>query len=217
MKKQMLLITLISTVFYASCSNNTTTTKSKHESKIEEASSNVKNEEQSKKTNDKEVSKVANLLSDQEVLKQAEASLKVLPEFEGKKIMIFQNIHFYENGRIKVSIQNPDKAENIDEYNFENGNWQKPVPVQITEEGDMNKNVFPLDNIKFETVADIYAQLKCKIDELKIEDAKLPNHLYYVLNVRTQKGQWYSSIQGSREKYNGYFNDDGSLIKFDKN
>lgn len=159
-------------------------------------------------------STVTNLLQDKSTLQKAEQLLKDLPKFKGKDIKVFQNIHFYEDGRVMVDLQDPDKPENIDNYIFKDGKWGEPQPVQISGDGDISSNVFSLNQIKFETVADIHKQLEEKAKA--IEGAKITSHIYYVLNVSNQTGRWYTGVDGTRESYSGYFNADGSLQEFKK-
>lgn len=157
---------------------------------------------------------VENLLKDKSTLQKAEQLLKDLPKFKGKDIKVFQNIHFYEDGRVVADLQDPDKPENIDNYTFQDGKWGEPRPVQISGGGDMASNVFALSQIKFETVADIYRQLEEKAKE--VEGAEIDNHIYYNLNVMHQTGKWYTGVKGVREAFSGYFNADGSLQEFKK-
>lgn len=156
-----------------------------------------------------------NLIADAPALKKAEDELKNLPKFKGKDIKIFQNVHFYEDGRIILALQDPEKPDNIDEYTFDDGKWFEPQAVQISGDGKTEDNVFPLSDIKFETVANIYKQIEEKAKS--IEGGKAQGHIYYNLNVMNQTGQWYTNIDGTREKYSGYFNADGSLKEFSKN
>ena len=98
-----------------------------------------------------------NFLADATALQAAEDALKALPQFGGKPLNIFQNIHFYggKRPRITVEIQDPNKPENIDHYEFEDGKWSEPQPVRISGNGNMKDNVFPLDEIKFADIAKI--------------------------------------------------------------
>ena len=208
MKKQLLTIAVLSTMLFAACGegnkkveNNTQTT--------EEAGKNGAASDKS------DTEQEGNFLTNRDALKKAEAALKDMPKFKGKDVKVFQNIHFYEDGRVQLALQDPDKPENIDDYLFQGGKWQEPQAVQISGDGDMSANVFPLSTLKFETVADIYKQLEEQSKE--VEGAKIDGHIYYNLNVMLQKGQWMTGVQGTRGQYSGYFNADGSLKEFKKN
>lgn len=208
MKKQLLTIAVLSTMLFAACGesnkkaeNNTQTT--------EEAGKNGAASDKG------DAEQEGNFLTNRDALKKAEAALKDMPKFKGKDVKVFQNIHFYEDGRVQLALQDPDKPENIDDYLFQGGKWQEPQAVQISGDGDMSANVFPLSTLKFETVADIYKQLEEQSKE--VEGAKIDGHIYYNLNVMLQKGQWMTGVQGTRGQYSGYFNADGSLKEFKKN
>lgn len=45
--------------------------------------------------------------ADANTLQQAEDALKALPQFAGKELNVFQNVHFYNDGRIIIEIQDP--------------------------------------------------------------------------------------------------------------
>ena len=148
-------------------------------------------------------------------MNKAEKELKELPKFKGKEIKVFQQVYFYGDGRIKLAIQDPSKPENVDDYLFQNGKWQEPQPVQISGGGSMDDNVFPLKDIKFETVANINKQVEAKSKD--IEGAQPLGALYYAMNPATGELRWMASVQGTRGNYTGMFNADGSLKSFDQN
>ncbi|MET3732967.1 hypothetical protein [Moheibacter stercoris] len=50
---------------------------------------------------------VGSILNNADALKKAEESLKNLPNLKDKNIRVFQDIHFYGDGRIMVDILNP--------------------------------------------------------------------------------------------------------------
>lgn len=156
----------------------------------------------------------SNLLADTKLLQDAENSLKNLPQFKGKEIKIFQKVYFYEDGRIILSIQDPSKPENIDEYKFQNGKWQEPIPMQISGDGDMDSNIFSLNTIKFETVANINKQTQDKTKD--IEGAEPLSSIFYAMNPATGEYRWLTSIQATRGSYTGIYNADGTLKSFEK-
>ena len=155
-----------------------------------------------------------NLYTDVKTLNKAEEELKNLPKFKGKEIKVFQKIYFYDDGRIVADLQDPSNPENIDSYTYQNGKWQEPQAVQISGGGDMGANVFSLNEIKFETVNNIYKQLQEKAKD--IEGAEINGGIYYNLNVVNGQKTWYTGIEGTRGSYSGYFNADGSLKEFKK-
>ncbi|MFD2555914.1 hypothetical protein [Sphingobacterium tabacisoli] len=206
MKKQLLTIAVLSAMLFAACGENNKKTENNTQTTEETGKSGAASGD---------AEQAGNFLTNRDALKKAEAELKDMPKFKGKDVKVFQNIHFYEDGRIQLAVQDPEKPENIDDYLFQGGKWQEPQAVQISGDGDMSANVFALSTLKFETVADIYKQLEAQSKE--VEGAKIDGHIYYNLNVMHQKGQWMTGVQGTRGQYSGYFNADGSLIEFKKN
>jgi hypothetical protein len=159
-----------------------------------------------------------NFLADAAALQAAEDALKALPQFGGKPVNIFQNIHFYggERPRIVAEIQDPNNPDNIDHYEFEDGKWSEPQPVRISGGGNMKDNVFPLAEIKFADIAKITQVFNEKAKEVNAEGAEL-DHVYYSLFVPTGKTKWYTSnLSTDRAEYEFEFNKDGSLKSFKK-
>lgn len=166
----------------------------------------------------KSVASSGNFLADAAALQAAEDALKALPQFGGKPLNIFQNIHFYggERPRITVEIQDPSKPDNIDHYEFEDGKWSEPQAVRISGDGNMKDNVFPLDEIKFADIAKIAQAYGEKAKEVEAKEAEL-DHVYYALFVPTGKRQWYTSnLETDRAEYEFEFNKDGTLKSFKK-
>lgn len=208
MKKNLFAILAISALVFTSCKDD----KKATETNTENVEAKSDNETES---NSGEATSTSNLLADVTLLNKAEKELKELPKFKGKEIKVFQQVYFYGDGRIKLAIQDPTKPENIDDYLFQNGKWQEPQPVQISGGGSMDDNVFPLNDIKFETVANINKQVEAKSKD--IEGAQPLGALYYAMNPATGELRWMASVQGTRGNYTGMFNADGSLKSFDQN
>lgn len=208
MKKSIFTLALGSALLFTSCGDKKENSTIDPTSKTEQASN--ENEDNKSEENDAE----GNLLTDVKTLQKAEADLKNLPKFKGKEIQIFQKIYFYGDGRIVVSLQDPSKPENIDAYTFKNGKWEEPEAVKITGDGDMNANLIPLSEIKFETAAKIYKQLEEKAKT--IEGAEVSDAMYYILNMARKDKLWMTSIEGTRDSYSGYFLADGTLKEFSK-
>lgn len=159
--------------------------------------------------------KTTDLFTDKSELQKAQKELQNLPEFKGKDVRVFQGFSVYADGRILIDMQNPDKPDNIDSYTYQNGKWSEPQPVQISGDGDMESNTFPLKDVEFETLAQVYKATEDKAAE--IEGGKVNSVVYFDLQVHNQEKKWRTSIKGTREKWTGYFNPDGSLQKFEKN
>ena len=210
MKKNLFAILAISALVFTSCKDDKKASETNTEN-VEAKSDN----ETTENVNSGEATTSGNLLNDVALLNKAEKELKELPKFKGKEIKVFQQVYFYGDGRIKLAIQDPAKPENVDDYLFQNGKWQEPQPVQISGGGSMDDNVFPLKDIKFETVANINKQVEAKSKD--IEGAQPLGALYYAMNPATGELRWMASVQGTRGNYTGMFNADGSLKSFDKN
>ena len=159
-----------------------------------------------------------NFLADAAALQAAEDALKALPQFGGKPVNIFQNIHFYggKRPRIIAEIQDPNHPDNIDHYEFEDGKWSEPQPVRISGGGNMKDNVFPLDEIKFADIAKIAQAYGEKAKEVEAKETDLP-HVYYSLSVPTGKKRWITGfLKTDRAEYAFEFNNDGTLKSFKK-
>ncbi|MGV0980367.1 hypothetical protein [Empedobacter falsenii] len=208
MKKNLFAILAISALVFTSCKDDKKSTETNNEN-VEAKSENES------ENNSGEAISTSNLLADVTLLNKAEKELKELPKFKGKEIKVFQQVYFYGDGRIKLAIQDPTKPENIDDYLFQNGKWQEPQPVQISGGGSMDDNVFPLNDIKFETVANINKQVEAKSKD--IEGAQPLGALYYAMNPATGELRWMANVQGTRGNYTGMFNSDGSLKSFNQN
>lgn len=192
---------LVTTAFLlASCGGNSSVADkvASAASAVEEASSN-------------------GFLSNKEKLAKAEAELRDMPKFKGKKVNVFQDVHFYGDGRIMIELQDPDKPANIDHYEYKDGKWGEPQPVQISGEGEMSANMTPLDDVKFEVVSTVYANWNEKAKTVEGATDKPLDHIYFTLWVPNQQRYWNSSsVEGTREKYNIEFNLDGSVKEFKK-
>lgn len=202
MKK--LFLVLSSAALFAACGSSDTDSKTTTDgSKVE--TTEPKEEPQ----------KSDNFLTDAAALQKAEDELKALPKFNGKEVHVFQNVHFYNDGRIMIELQDPDKPANIDHYEYANGKWGEPQPVQISGDGNMKDNTTPLNDIKFATVATVAKNWNEKA--AAIEGVEPLSMVYFFLNVMRGDRYWNANtINGTREKYNITFNMDGSVKEFEK-
>ncbi len=161
----------------------------------------------------------AQKLTDAEYLQKAEDALRELPKFKGKSIMIFQEATFYKDGRISICLQDPSSPNNVDQYQYANGSWEDPQPVQLSGDGEMKDNLIPLDKFKFVTVAKIANTWMEKAKSLPDFD-ETKNPLTMVgLGLNTVSGEPRTivpDIETARSKYDVDFNLDGSLKSFEK-
>jgi len=151
-------------------------------------------------------------LQDTVALRQAEKALNSLPQFAGKKIRLYRDIHFYQDGRISLKLQNPENPEYVDEYRYKDKVWDKPTPVQISTRENTATKRMDLDKISFETVATIVHHYNEKAEG--IEGAGPLTHVYGII---WDSGQlmWYPrNINGSRKRYGIEFTLDGRVKRF---
>ncbi|MGO4291113.1 hypothetical protein [Chitinophaga sp. RAB17] len=144
-------------------------------------------------------------------LTAAEQALRHLPAFAGKDIYLYEGIHFYDDGRIGTKVQHPQNPAYIDEYEFVNGHWKAPEPVQLSVHDDIQKRLIKLDDISFGSVATVYRNYQLKADS--VTGTKSLTHIYAIFD---NKGfSWYpQSLDGSRERYFISFTKDGNLQRF---
>ena len=156
-------------------------------------------------------SKSVDLLTDIQGLEKAEESLRKLPQYAGKEIFIYSTLYFYNDGLINVMLQHPTNPKYVDIYNYKEGQWSEPKPLQLSVRDEVQKRLVSLNKIKFVNVAKVTATYNEKAKE--IEGAKPLTSAY--VSIWDNKMRWYpSSINGSRERYSIQFNDDGSLKAF---
>lgn len=156
-----------------------------------------------------------NILKDEGSLVKIMDDFKNLSNLKGKDIMVFQSLSIFtgETGnRVMINILKPGTKEDVDAYEYKNGSWSGPKPVQITGRGKMDSNLFPLRDIDFSKVPAMY---KIMETELKgFEGAKIDDFLTFQL--------WSGKVTGlfgatsTRAKFNAEFALDGKLIKFSK-
>lgn len=212
MKRNMLVLGFSAlTIFATSCGGDAQAPENKKEETTENKADN--SDINSKKPTEQKT----NLLADLPTLEKAETSLKEIPKFKGKEVNIFQDITFNGEGYIIAKVQDPENPNNIDQYEFRNGVWGEPQPIQISGSGNMSENVFPLKNVKFATVNTIYNTWKEKAATLEGVTKDL-NYISYRLNVIRQKQYWSSgTLETAREKYDFEWNLDGTVKSFKKN
>lgn len=147
-------------------------------------------------------------LRDTVALEKAEQALRNLPQFNGKQIRLYNDVHFYDDGRVMLNLQHPENPEYIDAYTYDDGLWGEPKPVQISVRTDLKSKLFELDKMKFKTVATIVKNFNEKA--ASIEGAKAASHVYGI--VWDGQFMWYPrTIDGSRQRYAIDFNLDGSV------
>ena len=118
---------------------------------------------------------------------------------------------------IQLSIQNPSKPEDIDEYNYANGSWGEPAPIQLSGGGDLKDNLMPLSEIDFATCAKVSEIWKEKAKEVEGVEQEYPHIMLFVLSVQTQERSWSpNSIEGTRAEWLLECKPDGTIKKLEK-
>jgi len=143
-------------------------------------------------------------------LAQAEEKLRQLPQYHNREIVIYESVHFYEDGSIKLALQHPENPKYVDEYSYKDGIWSTPKPVQAR---NIERRTFPLSKINF---ADAQKVMQIYNDKAaQVEGAKPTTTAY--ISIWDDGMRWFpSSINGSRERYDLQFNNDGTLKSFRK-
>lgn len=155
--------------------------------------------------------KSVDLLTDTATLEKAEEALRKLPQYAGKEIFIYSTLYFYNDGLINVMLQHPENPKYVDIYDYKDGKWSEPKPLQLSVRDNVQKRLVPLNTIKFANVAKVAAIYNKKAEG--VEGAKPLTSAY--VSIWDNKMRWYpSNINGSRERYSIEFNDDGTLKSF---
>lgn len=205
MKKYIYLsiLSFISLGFY-SCKefknsiNDTLTEKATAaESENVTATSSIENKEN-------EILFVSNLLE----LKKAEKALRNRTEFKGKDIFIYRTIHFYDDGRINVKLQNPDNPLFIDEYQYRDGKWNEPTPVRLSKNDEIQPYLFNLNRVPFRNVVNVYNTL---IEKRKEIGSKSTDYTIYIAYYKDRVNWHPSTLMNDRYEYEIEFNEDGTL------
>jgi hypothetical protein len=151
------------------------------------------------------------LLTDTSQLARAEKALKNLPQYANKVIYIYSTVYFYADGNIMAMLQNPTNPAYIDSYNYKDGVWSKPQPVQLSIKDDIRSKLIPLNKFHFVNAAKVAGIYKEKAAQIEGAKTTADVYIYIFDNIPT----WYPTlINGSRERYSIQFNTDGSLRSF---
>lgn len=154
-----------------------------------------------------------NFLIDSDALAKAEQQLKALPEFRGKTIYVYQSVHFYDDGRIAIKVQNPENPDYVDQYDYRNAKWNTPKPVKIYLHDKLSENLVALDRVSFTIIAKIIGIYNEK--SKTVVGAKPADHSYAYISKGRIK--WYpSTITGDRESYQIRFNENGTLQHYER-
>ncbi|WP_326983215.1 hypothetical protein VUJ46_01320 [Chryseobacterium sp. MYb264] len=153
------------------------------------------------------------IASDPGLLEDAEKKLRALPEFKGHAINIYEFIYFYGNGQIIVKIQNPGNPKYVDQYTFDEGQWQKPKPVALSKYTVVKDDIVSLDKVPFINANRVFKIVEQKKREIGSKDVTFTIYS----GVGRKKVEWFpNAIQNERSVYSIDFNEDGTLRSFEQ-
>jgi len=141
-------------------------------------------------------------------LAKAEEQLKRLPQYQNKEIVLYESIHFYEDGSINLALQHPDNPKYVDAYKYKDGKWSEPEPVLAR---NIERRTFPLSGIHFSDAHKVIQNYNVKAAQ--VEGAKPTSDAY--ITIWDNGMRWNPrSINGTRERYDIQFNNNGTLKSF---
>lgn len=154
-------------------------------------------------------------------LQKIEDELKALPQFAGKDLHIFKETHFYfgehsGGDRVVIMLQDPNKPENVDayEYHLSEGKWREPNPVKLQGSGDLKPHLVPLSDAPFAKIADFYKLWDARAKEVEYK-GEGPSLISFV--QPTPKTRFYqANMETERANYMLRMNPDGSEKSFEK-
>jgi hypothetical protein len=141
-------------------------------------------------------------------LMQAEEKLRKLPQYLNKEIVVYESVHFYGDGSIHLSLQHSENPKYVDAYQYKDGKWSEPEPVIAR---NIERRTFPLIKMHF---ADAHKVIQIYNEKAaQIEGAKPTSDAY--ITIWDNGMRWApGTINGSRERYDIQFNNDGTLKSF---
>jgi len=141
-------------------------------------------------------------------LAEAEEKLKQLPAYQNQEIVLYESVHFYQDGTINLALLHPVHPKYVDAYRYQNGKWSAPEAILAR---NVERRIFPLSKVNF---ADAHQVINTYNEKAaRIEGAK-PTATAYI-SIWDNGIRWLpGTITGTRERYDIQFNNDGSLKSF---
>ncbi|WP_333661813.1 hypothetical protein [Chishuiella changwenlii] len=152
------------------------------------------------------------LVNNLHALEKAEKALRNRNEFKGKDIFIYRTIHFYDDGRINVKLQNPDNPLFIDQYQYKDEKWEEPTPVRLSKNDKIKEDLVNLNRVSFLHVNNVYNAL---VEKRKEIGSKSTDYTIYVAYYKDRVNWYPSTLSNDRYEYNIEFNEDGTLKSFE--
>ena len=96
----------------------------------------------------------SNFIKNTDKTSDAEQKLRNLPGLKGKKLYLFRDASFYDEGRIYLTLQSPDNPCHIDDYEYHahalHSGWDGPYPYKLDKSDyPLEKYLIPLDSLSF--------------------------------------------------------------------
>jgi len=76
------------------------------------------------------------------------------------------DLSVYENN-LKIQVQDPQKKENVDGYDYKNGVISEPVPVRLYGGGNLEQNLFKLKEVNLAKIPELIDEAREKSQELE--------------------------------------------------
>lgn len=156
-----------------------------------------------------------NYLSEESYWKEAQTAFMNLPEFRNKEVMLYHEVHFYDDGRISLKIQDVDNPGYINEYQYKEKTWGPPQPVRLSQKkvGEIPENSFSLAGFEFSTAHKVWKEFEQRAQQ--VEGAKPTGHVYFVFRNDDNYSYWYPTrIKGNRESWSIWFDKTGNVAVF---
>lgn len=159
--------------------------------------------------------KNANVFTDQGLANKIMDDLKNRPELKGHDLKAMDDIYLMyhkETGMTgRIDVQKPGTTDQVVRYDYKDGKWSDPKPLELIGPGKLEENLGDLNSIDFNKVTDIYkvAEEKAK----SIEGGKVEDVIWY--DYRINRGVFEATIKinGTKERYALRFDAQGNFIK----
>ncbi|HEX8734439.1 MAG TPA: hypothetical protein VF721_03900 [Pyrinomonadaceae bacterium] len=76
------------------------------------------------------------------------------------------DLTIYEN-YLKIQVQDPQKKENVDSYDYKNGVIDEPVPVRLIGGGNLEENLFKLKEVNLAKIPELIDEAREKSKDLE--------------------------------------------------
>lgn len=155
-------------------------------------------------------------LGDTAWLKKAGNKFRKLSEFSGRKIMLYDKVYFYEDGRIVIKVQAAGNPEHINEYRYDNENWSPPQPVRLRsrEISTIPEELFYLDSLSFPAVSKVWKSYNKAAAE---KGAKTATFVCFDFQNDHRNSRWLPvRIDGARAVWQIKFDKEGNIVLLER-